>query len=185
MPCQGKSQFAVCFETENISGKTLLYNYLLSEILGQVEVNQFDKLDVNRGILNQNVYKKEKSVLALEAKNFHFTDSGFFMLRAQVSGNNVNTVLEKLAEQMKQIGKLPKSEFERAKKALSLKIQLNLNSGKLRTTEFLKQQSVWGSVKGNEILNEVASLDQKELTKFTNGLLKNKLCFVVETPEVS
>lgn len=65
--------------------------------MGLVEVNQFDKLDLNRGLLNQNIYKKEKSVLALEAKNFHFSDSGFFMVRGQVTGNNVNSILEKIA----------------------------------------------------------------------------------------
>ena len=91
----------MCFETENIKGKNILHNYLLSEVLGSVEVNQFDKMDVNRGLLNQNIYKKEKSALALEAKNFHFSDSGFFMLRGQVSGNNVNNILEKTALELK------------------------------------------------------------------------------------
>lgn len=120
IPGHGKSEFAICFETDNIKGPNFLHNFLLAELLGQVEVNQFDKLNLNRGLLSQNIYNKEKYVLALEARNFHFTDSGFFMLRGQVSGNNVTNAIEKVAQQLKGISKLPKSEFERAKKALAL-----------------------------------------------------------------
>jgi len=39
----------------------------------------------------------------MEARNFHFSDAGFFMLRGQVSGNNVNNLIEKMAEQVKKI----------------------------------------------------------------------------------
>jgi hypothetical protein len=46
-----------------------------------VEVNQFDLLGLNQGLFNKNVYAKEKFVLGMEARNFHFSDSGFFMLR--------------------------------------------------------------------------------------------------------
>lgn len=138
VPCQGKSQFALCFETEDLKGKNLMHNYLLAELLGQVEVNQFDKLDINRGLLNQNVYKKEKSVVSLEARNYHYSDAGFFMIRGQVTGNNVNNALEKIAQEMKNLSKLPKSEFERAKKALGLRILMNLSHSRNRTTELMK-----------------------------------------------
>ncbi len=39
----------------------------------------------------------------MEARNFHFSDAGFFMFRGQVSGNNVNNLIEKMAEQVKKI----------------------------------------------------------------------------------
>lgn len=118
----GSSEFAVIFETANVKEKSILYNYLLTEMLGQVEVNQFDLLELNSGKLNQEIYKKDKSVLAMEARNYHFSDSGFFMFRGKVSGNNVNNLIEKFSAQINKIGQSNKSEFERAKKKLSVNI---------------------------------------------------------------
>lgn len=34
-----KSDFAILFETSNLKSKDLLYNYILTTLLGQVEVN--------------------------------------------------------------------------------------------------------------------------------------------------
>lgn len=33
----------------------------------------------------------------MEARNYHYSDSGFFSLRGVVSGNNVNNMIEKMA----------------------------------------------------------------------------------------
>ena len=68
-----------------------------------MEVNQQDILNINSGKLNQNIYNKEKYVLSLEAQNYHYTDTGMFMLRGSVSGNNTNNLIEKLADEIKSI----------------------------------------------------------------------------------
>lgn len=181
----GKSDFALIFESDNLNGKTLLYNYLLSELLGQVEVNQFDTLDLNSGRLNNNIYSKEKYVLALEARNYHFSDSGFFMLRGQVSGNNINKLIEKFAAEIKSIEKLDKAHFERAKKRLLLSIEKNLSFGDNRVTEYLKQQSNWNTVKGTKILDDLRSLNSGDFSKFVQQLFRGKMCFVAQSPEIN
>lgn len=135
----GKSEFAILFETGNFSSKDILHNYILTSLLGQVEVNEYDKIKQNPGSLNKNIYNKEKYVLGLEARNFHYSDSGMFMLRGCVSGNNTNNLIDKISEEVKGVQKLNKGEFERAKKRLTLDVLKNISNPRCKVAEYLKQ----------------------------------------------
>lgn len=90
------TDFAVAFESVNLSDKTLLNYYLLSHLLGRVEVNYFNPLEINHSILSKDVYLKNSFFNSVEAVNLHFSDAGVFVLRGNVSGDNVNKGLEAL-----------------------------------------------------------------------------------------
>lgn len=185
MPSQsGKSQFAVLFEAPSISSENLLAYYLLSELLGSVEVNQFDPLELKNSHLND-LYKKHSFVHALEAKNFHFSDSGMFSLRGVVSGNNLNSALEAVANVFNASKKVKKADFERARKSLGLKLLSNLENDYLRAEELVKEQSVWGNVKADKVLNELNNLSIEQFVKVVSALGNAKMSFVVETPNLS
>lgn len=52
------TDFAVCFETGTVKDKHLLSYYLIAELLGKVEVNHFDPLNVGSGLLTTELYQK-------------------------------------------------------------------------------------------------------------------------------
>jgi hypothetical protein len=56
----------------------------------------------------------------LEASNLHFSDSGVFVLRGNVSGDNVNRGLESISRVFKSLDKIKPEVFEGAKKNLGL-----------------------------------------------------------------
>lgn len=66
--------------------------------MGKVQANHFDPLNLIKGKLVDNVYKKNPFINAVEAQNHHFSDSGFFSLRSTISGNKVNETIDLLAD---------------------------------------------------------------------------------------
>lgn len=73
------------------------------------------------------MYKKLNYIKAIEAQNFHFSDSGIYVLRGSVMGNNTNAFLDNLSKAVKAIDSLSKENFEGAQKRLKLKFIQNLN----------------------------------------------------------
>lgn len=179
----GASQFAVLFEAPDMNSKEVLYYYLLSEVLGSVEVNEFNALEIKNSRFND-LYKNSSYINALEASNYHFSDAGMFCLRGVVSGDNLNNGIESVAKVFKNLQKTTKAEFERARKKFALRIMENLEDDFLRVEEFAKQQSVWGEVKGDNLIAELNTLTLEEFKNVASKLVKGKLSTVIESPNL-
>ena len=180
----GASQFAILFEAPNMNSTDVLQYYLLSEILGNVEVNQFDPLEMKNSRFND-LYKTNSYFNALEARNYHFSDAGMFLLRGVVSGDNLNSGVESVAQVFKNLQNTTQADYERARKRLGLRLMENLENDYMRAEEFAKQQSVWGQVKGDNLLAELNSLTLKEFKNVVGKLGKAKLSTVVESPNLN
>ena len=175
------SQLAIVFEAANWKSDNLLHYYLITELLGKVEVGHHDSLNVQKSKFFDNIYSKNAFIDSLEAANMHFTDSGLLILRADVNGDNINKAIELITKEVKALGSVNNSELNIAKKKLKLKIIGALEDDNVRIEELLKQQSVFGKADLSSIANKIDAIDTSALQKTVQNLAKSKMAFVVET----
>ena len=175
------SQLAIVFEASGWKSNNLLHYYLISELLGKVEVGHHDSLNAQRSKFYDNIYSKNAFVDSLEAVNMHFTDSGLLILRADVSGDNVNKTIEMIANEVKNLGNINNADLNIAKKKLKLRLIGALENDNTRIEEILKQQSVYGQANLQAIVQNIDAIDTAALQKTLQGLSKNKMSFILET----
>ncbi len=178
------TQISLCLEAPNLHTQDIIYFYFLSILLGRVEVNHYDPLEQYKGRFYNNIYQKHSFINALEASNYHFTDSGMFMIRAVVNGNNVNQSLDLMSKEVASLEKITQAEFDGAQRNLKISISENLNVSYQRVEEYMKQQLTWDHVKAMDLLNEIDQLNLQGLKKALKKMRAGKLSVVIEGANV-
>ena len=69
----------------------------------------------------------------------HFSDSGLFTLRGNVSGDNVNQALEGMAKILSSVENVSDVQFEGAKRTLGVQLLKGLDNEFQRVEEIVKQ----------------------------------------------
>lgn len=82
------------FETSNVYSSDVVYYFLLQNMLGRVEINHYDPLGFNKGLLKEKIYNQTKSVYSIESSTHHFSDTGILVIRAVTSSNGVNNAID-------------------------------------------------------------------------------------------
>ena len=175
------SQIAIVFEAPSWKSENLLHYYLISELLGKVEVGHHESLNAQKSKFYDNIYSKNAFIDSLEAVNMHFTDSGLFIMRSDVNGDHVNKTIEMIANEVKSLSNISNADLNIAKKKLKLKIIGALENDNTRIEELLKQQSVYGKTDLQTISQRIDSIDAGALQKTLQNLAKSKMSFIVET----
>jgi len=175
------SHAAIVFEAGDWKADDLLNYYLLSEMLGRIEVGNNDTLSTARNRLTRNVYAENAFIDSVEATNMHFTDSGLFIIRANINGDNVNKALELIAGEFKALGSSKDAELRVAKKKLKLKLMNALEDDSVRVEELLKQTSVYGKADFKSVIQRVDDISAASLAKTVQNLCRAKMTFVLES----
>ena len=174
------SNLAIIFEAGSWKADDLLNHYLLSELLGRVEVGNNDALSTARNRLTHNVYSKNAFIDSLEATNMHFSDSGLFILRANVNGDNVNKAIELIAGELKGF-KITDAELRVAKKKLKLRLINAMEDDSIRIEELLKQTSVYGKADLKSVIQKVDAIDAASVQNTIKNLITGKMSFILES----
>lgn len=175
------SHAALVFEAGNWESENLLNYYLLSELLGRIEVGNNEALSTSRNRLTRNVYAENAFIDSIEATNMHFTDSGLFIIRTNINGDNVNKALELVATEFKALGDISEAELNVAKKKLKLRLLNALDDDSVRVEELLKQTSVYGKADFKSIVSKVDAITTGSVQKTIQTLGNGKMTFVLDS----
>ena len=175
------SQLAIVFEAGNWKSDNLLHFYLISELLGKVEVGYQDSLSVQKSKFYNNIYSKNAFVDSLEAVNMHFTDSGLLILRSDVNGDHVNKTIEMIANEVKSLNNINNADLNAAKKKLKMRLIGALENDNVRIEEMLKQQNVYGQADLKSVIQKIDAIDAGALQKTVQGLAKGKMTFILDS----
>lgn len=178
------SEIAVLFEAPSWTQPHVEHFHILRHLLGRGGLSQAaDPLNLNQGhgLLNSEVYMKHAYFKSAEAFNMHFTDSGVFGLRAEVSPGKETKALEELAHAL---GKIDKKSFESAKLRLLLDLDEHLSCDFQRVEEYVKESLVFGKIVADEFRNKIQSATFEQFQKVLQGLAKAKFGFVAQGPKL-
>lgn len=179
------AQFAVALEAGSWKDANLLDFFVICELLGRVEVNEYDPLNTQAGRFYNNVYSKNAFVDALEASNQHFTDSGLFVVRGETSSDKLNSTLDLVAKEFGSLGKVNEKELNAAKKRLKLRLLSANDCDSARLDEMLKQMSVYGQVDLGSALQKLNAVSTESIKQTVERLAKAKMSVVIETENLT
>ena len=179
------AEFALGFEGSNWESADLMDYYVLSELLGGVEVNEYDALNNQTGLLYNNLYKNNAFIDGLEATNSHFTDSGVFVLRGSTSTEKLNNTLELLAGVFKGVANVSEEDVNAAKKRIKIRLLRGMEDEFCRVEESMKQMSVFGEVRFGRAVEGLQKVNKASLGKLVQKLGQGKMSVVLESEDVS
>ena len=176
-----KTEGVLLLESTTWTGKDLVLNFLLKQLLGSADVNG----SCSNGLLSSELYQKQKSVYSAEAFNIHFTDTGLFGLRLVSEGNAFNASLEQAVKILRSLSTISAESLESAKRQLKIRILESLGKDYQRVEEIMKQKTLLGHVDIPKIVGDINGVTVESFTKFVDKLSKSKKALIVEGSQSS
>lgn len=181
---KAKPEFAIVFETKGWKSKKVIFNLILSAALGKSRRTFAHLLNshLDEGIFMSHLHQKNSHFKSIEAFSLPFTDTGIFGLRATVSPGKENECIELLA---KSFDLIDENAFNLAKQRLVLGVIENLSNDYLKVEEYLKEVSVFGEVKAEEMISAIEAATWSDFQNFVDSLKKGKMAFIATGPNAS
>lgn len=181
-PATHKNETLLLFEAASAASKEFVLAALAREYFGQADVSNPNCHASNNGVFVTDFYSKEKSLLAAEAFNFNFRDSGVFGLRLTSSGDGANKSLEALAQHLRGLDKLSEGDLLQAKRRLRRRIVEGTENDFQRINELLAHKSVFGENRLKQMLEQIDQVSAKDFSGFVRKTLSGKAAVVLQGP---